>query len=762
MKQTGILLVVILLQLTAFSQNKSFVIKAVDFNTKKNLPYVNVGFEDIQNHKKYYTVTNQNGTAENICQSPCIVTLSMVGYKTLIDTVLPQTNKTFELNEDVFNLNQVVVTATRTKKTLKDAPVITQIISAKDISDRGITNVREVLEQDIPGLEFQRGGFGTDIKMQGLEAKNILILIDGERLAGENGNNIDYSRINPDNIEKIEIVKGASSALYGSQAMGGVINIITKKTRKRIEASISSQWTQKNETNYTTIAPDDPKYIYKDNLDLLNLNLNTSVGFNFNKISGRTDFNAKSYDAYLLYDKKTITKKFTNIDTVIYNAANPLPTGINGYKDYSINQKFNIALSDKIGVKLNGSYYNHNEYDFVPDNVFQKYIDYTYGGQIDYNPSDDLSIIASFHFDQYRKFDFYEKLNEKSLNYRNTFINPKLTASVKVLNKHLITGGGELFSNTLLTDKFSAEALIEKSNLTSIIFVQDDYNLSDKLNFIAGIRTDYHSEFGLHISPKLSAMYKMKHWTFRANYAKGFRSPSLKELYMDWDIAWFTIRGDENLKPETNNYFSASAEFTKSFINTSVTAYYNNLKNKIDGVWKENQTVYQYVNVSNAELSGIEVLAKIKLPLNFILGGAYSFLHDKRPQGDLVSSASPHSGNIKLMYNFLHNKYNLNITLLSTIIGAKDFYVTETIEYRGEKVDGIYPVHFDAYSIWKIAVSQKFMNGLTLTMGVDNIFNYTADIVNFNTSTTPGRRGFVSLKVDIDKLINNSVYNFNN
>jgi outer membrane receptor for ferrienterochelin and colicins len=753
MKQTGLLLIAIILQLSALSQTKKITIKVLDIKTQKYLPYANICFEDIKSHKKYYTVTNQNGIAENICKTPCVISISSVGYKILTDTLLPQTSKTFELYEDVFNLNQVVVTATRTKKILKDAPVITQIISEKDISDRGITNVREVLEQDIPGLEFQRGGFGTDIKMQGLEAKNILILIDGERLAGENANNIDYSRINPENIEKIEIVKGASSALYGSQAMGGVINIITKKSRKRFEASVSSQWTQKNETNYSTIAPDDPKYIYKDNLDLPNLNFNASVGFNFNKISGRTDFSAKSFDAYRLYDKKQITKEFTDIDTVIHDTLNPLPTGISGYEDYSINQKFNIRLNNKVKIKLNGSFYSHNEYDFVPDNVFQKYIDYNYGGKIIYNIKKDLTLTASFHYDSYKKYDFFEKLSEKELNYNNTIINPKLIFSGEISQNHLITGGGELFFNSLLSDKFLQNNLIEYSNITSVAFIQDDYNLSDKWNFIAGIRGDFHSEFGSHFSPKISAMYKLKTLIFRANYANGFRSPSLKELYMDWDIAWFTIKGDENLQPETNNYFSASVEFTKSFINTSATVYYNNLKNKIDGVWKENQTVYQYVNVSEAELSGVELLAKIKLPMNFMLGGGYSFLHDKRPQGDLVSSASPHSGNVKLIYNFSHTVYNLNIILLSTIIGAKDFYVTETIDYRGKKTEGMYPVHFDAYSICKIAVSQKFMNGIVLTAGIDNIFNYTADIVSFNTSTTPGRRGFISLKIDIDKLI---------
>ena len=389
------------------------VIKVVDKNTKELLPYVNICFESLDTKHKRYAITGTNGEVINPCNDTCVIAISFVGYKTKQDTLIANQSKTFFLETDIFNLDQVIVTATRTNKALKDAPVITQIISAKDISDRGITNVQDVLEQDIPGLEFQRGGFGSDIKMQGLEAKNILILVDGERMAGESGNNVDYSRLNTDNIERIEIVKGASSALYGSQAMGGVINIITKKSRKKLEVSAGGRWAQMNEVNYPDLQKDDEKYLSKSNLDLQNLNVNASVGFNIKHISGRTDFAAKSFDAYQLYDKVGITKEFTNVDTVITDALNPFPTGVNGYKDFSIQQKLEIPIGNKLDLELRGSYYNHDEYDFVPDNVYQNFEDYTYGGKLNYRISSKYNLMASYHYDNYRKFDYYEKLDEK-------------------------------------------------------------------------------------------------------------------------------------------------------------------------------------------------------------------------------------------------------------------------------------------------------------------------------------------------------------
>jgi outer membrane receptor for ferrienterochelin and colicins len=746
-----IILILSIIPFLVFAQGA--VIKVVDKDTKELLPFVNICFESLDSKQKEYAITSSNGTVVNPCHDTCVIAISFVGYKTLRDTLVANHSKTYFLSTDAFNLDQVVVTATRTEKALKDAPVITQVITAKDISDRGITNVQDVLSQDVPGLEFQRGGFGADIKMQGLEAKNILILIDGERMAGESGNNVDYSRLNTDNVERIEIVKGASSALYGSQAMGGVINIITKKSRKKFEVSAGARWTQINEVNYPDLKEDDDKYLSKSNLDLQNLNVNASVGFNLKHISGRTDFVAKSFDAYQLYDKVSITKEFINIDTVINDALNPFPTGVNGYKDYSIQQKLDIPISKKWDLQLKGSYYNHDEYDFVPDNVYQNFEDYSYGGKLNYKISSKYNLMASYHYDNYRKFDYYEKLGEKEVNYRNIFINPKLIGFAKIGKHHEMTGGFEYLSDALMSDKFAANSTEEKTNITSVFFAQDDIDIGKSWNFILGARVDNHTTFGTHFSPKVSGMYKKKSWAFRGNYAKGFRSPSLKELYMDWPIAWFTIRGDENLKPETNNYFSGSVEYTKGFINTSVTAYYNKLENKIDGIWQNGQTIYQYVNVSESELSGVEMMLQARILKHFLVSGAYNYLRDKRPQGELVSSASPHSGNIKLSYSFFRKKYRLNVNLSSNIIGAKDYQVSEMISYRGQQVEGIYPVHFDAYSIWRIAISQHFFNGINLTIGVDNIFDFTADVVSFNTSTSPGRRAFVSMKIQLDKLI---------
>ena len=746
-----IIIIGIIISINGLSQ--SVKLKLLDSETKQPVPYANICFEGLNKHNKLYTTSALDGSFTNNCKEPTVVAISFIGYKTIIDTLKVGEVKTFYFTPDVFNLDQVVVTATRTDKTLKNAPVITQVISAKQIESQGLTTVESVLENNIPGLDFQKVGFGTDINMQGLGSKNILILIDGERLAGENGNNVDYSRLNTNNIERIEIVKGASSALYGSQAMGGVINIITKKPRKKIEFSFGGKLTEMNQVNFHDTKITDDAYNYKHSLDLPNLNYNATFGFNLNKFSGKTSFVAKSSDAYKLQSSDTMFLYPKNADTVLIYSDG---ANINGFEDYTISQSFSYTPNKKIEANIRGSYYNHNEYDFEPDNKYQNYEDYAVSGNIKYKFNNDANIIVSMSRDEYRKYDYLEKLEEKQLNYNNIFLNPKLIGTFKMYEKHTITAGTEYLNESLLSDKFTYDTLTEKQVNTSVLFIQDDINFTDKINVIVGGRADYHSAFGLNISPKISAMYKYKNHAFRVNYAKGFRAPNLKELYMEWTMPalWFTIKGDENLQPETNNYVSLSTEYSKNNLNGSINVYKNWFKNKIEGEWHEHQTVYQYVNIASSELTGVELLLKYRLFKHFSFSGGYSYVHDKRSAEAQMSTISPHSGNIRFEYNLRKGIYYTNISLNGKITGAKNYEYSESIYYRGNEIDALYDVHYNAFSIWNLTISQQLFNATNIILGVNNIFDYKSPIVSSETSMTVGRRVFVSIQINVDNFFN--------
>jgi len=750
----GLIAIISILLINQFAFAQDALLKVYDKETKSPKPYANVCFEGVKTKSQYYSVTTLKGEAINVATEKSQIAISFVGYKTIIDTINPGESRIYYLQPDVFNMEQVVVTATRTEKALKDAPVITQVITAKQIESRGFETVQDILETDMPGIEFQRHGASNDINMQGIDARNVLILIDGERMAGETRGNVDYSRLNTNDIERIEIIKGASSALYGSQAMGAVINIITKTYRKKVYATVSTKYTGYNEINFPGLSKSDDEYSFKKNLDKPNFNISAVLGFNIKKISSKTNFVMKSTDAYQLYDCDSLTKDYINIDTIIYESLAEAPINIEGTQDYSVNQKFVYRFNEKLSIEANGTYYIHDKYDFVKDKKHDLYEDVSYGLKVIYQPSTNKSFIFSYYSDTYNKYNFLEKLDDKERNYSQQYKNPKITGNYRIGKKQMLTGGLEYLHESLLSDMYIYGEINEKQESNSTVFLQDDIKLNSKLNIITGIRGGYHTAYGSHFTPKLSVMYKWLPFTLRLNYAAGYRSPSLKELYMDWNhLGMFTIQGNENLQPETNNYFSGSVELSKSRFNTSLSIYKNYFNNKIEGQWSNDQTVFQYQNIEKSSLFGVDYLLKTKLSKSFILKGGYSYVNDKNLSGGVrLSSVSPHTANVQLEYRFTKDFYNLTANITGKNIGSKDFNVLDEIEYRGETTEAYYKVHYDGYSIWRLSVSQRFYNSANLVLGVDNLFDYSADMVTFNTSITPGRRYFISLNIEIEKL----------
>ena len=152
-------------------------------------------------------------------------------------------------------LETVVVTATRTPKLLKETPVVTRVITEADISRSGKPDIGALLEQQLPGVEFSIGmGQNTQINMSGFGGGGILFLLDGERMAGETLDNPDYSRLNLQNVERVEIVKGAASSLYGSSATGGVVNIISGRPKLGSHIKLNARYGTHNLHRYGALA----------------------------------------------------------------------------------------------------------------------------------------------------------------------------------------------------------------------------------------------------------------------------------------------------------------------------------------------------------------------------------------------------------------------------------------------------------------------------------------------------------------------------
>ncbi|MFV0472084.1 MAG: TonB-dependent receptor plug domain-containing protein [Paludibacteraceae bacterium] len=656
----------------------------------------------------------------------------------------------------LINLDEVVVTATRTNKTLKNTPVITQVITARQIEERGINDVKELLAQEVPGLSFQEVGFGTSIQLQGLDAKHILFLIDGERISGETGNNIDYSRINLSNIERIEIVKGASSAIYGSQAMGGVINIITKNARQKFDIQLGGRYGQTNQTNFRNNNPESSQYTFRKSVDRPNANGNITLGYSGNRLKTFTALQIKTTDAYQLYNTDSISKYYPALDTTIVERKTTTPFNISGLKDINFSQKINYRFTPKLDMSFKGTFYQMNKYDWVANNKYEQNEDYTLGAYANYRFDSLNTISISTFTDRYNRFDKYELLDGRDKIYSNNLLHSKLIFTSGSFTNQLITAGAEFLSENLTTDMFNSNALDTKRVWTAVMYAQDEWHVNKKLNLVAGLRADYHRQFNLKVTPKLSVLYRLFPFTFRFNYAMGYRSPTLKELYTDWNhLGMFWIYGNEALKPETNQYVSLSGEYVSEWLYGTITGYVNSFRNKIEGIWAADQTEYYYRNLSKAFLSGVDLTAKIKLYENLYFNGALNYLYAAPTDGVKLSAASPVSGNCRLEYKMnVRKNYKATVMLGSSFYGTKSYSVEDELNIGGVGQTVFYDVHVKPYSLWNIALTQQFYKSVRLTLGVDNLLDYSASIINFNTSTTPGRRWFVSIHTDIATLAN--------
>lgn len=654
-------------------------------------------------------------------------------------------DSTHYMKDAPIDLEQVVVTGTRTPKRLKDTPVLTQVITSKDIEERGLTDIKDLLQQEVPGLNFQEVGFGTDIDVQGLGAKHVLFLVDGERIAGENSGNIDYSRLALSGIDRIEIVKGASSALYGSQAMGGVINIITRKARKKVELTVGGKWSERYQRNYHDVNADDVFRVAKENVDKPNLDGNASLGLNLGRFTMNTSLNLRSVDGYQLYDKKGVTKFFPAYGITVEEPVSASPTSLAGYQDLNLRHKMGYRLADWVRLDVHFGYYTMDKYDFTFDNIHDNTEDFSYGASADFTISPTQSLTASFHADHYNRYDKFEKKDGRRLDYRNNILQPKLFYTNTSVEDMAISAGVEYFTESLYTDKYVANVYETKSQWYATAFVQDDWAVNDRLSLIAGLRGDYHKEYGANVTPKLSAMWKAQPFTVRLNYARGFRSPTLKELYMNWDhLGMFQIIGNKDLKPEKNHYVALSGEYASSWVNVSANLYGNWFTNKIEGVWANGETEYHYVNIGRSHLLGFEAAAKVRVDRHFSLNANYNYLYTSKSDGVRLSSSAPHSGTLRAEYNSRVKDWQTVVNLTGRMVGAKEYDVEDEIEVDGKTVSAYYRNHVSAYSIWDLAVTQYVARQWRLTLGVNNLFDYTSDHISFNTSTSCGRNAFIA------------------
>ena len=650
------------------------------------------------------------------------VKVSYVGYQTQTFVLKADERKgeqhVLRLQPDATALDQVVVTATRTPKALKDAPVVTRLITANDIKIADATNIQDLLTEQMPGLEF---GYAmnqeTSLNMNGFGGNAVLFLVDGERLAGETMDNVDYSRLNLDNVGRIEIVKGAASALYGANAVAGVINIISREN--------SEPWTANVNTRYNDF----------------NKEWRHGGSFSFN--AGK--WNSQTSIQRTTSDEVQLTSPFDTESNILH---------IYGGETFNVKERLTYKLSDKVKLIGRGGYFNRIS---KRSNYDDHYMDYSAGLKTVMNLSENDNLEISYGFDQYDKARYVNDERTHDHDYTNRQNTVRALYS-HIFGKNTLTVGADFLNDYLTTYQFADN---ESKNQNSCdAFAQFDYNPLQWLNIVASLRHDYFSASSQHATTgRLALMTKWKGFSIRANYAGGFRAPTLKEMYMNFDMAGMQmIYGNPDLKPEKSNNYNLALEHTGRVKNAgfftgqyslTLMGYYNKYDKRITtGDYKDYQpgagqpdVASRYCNEDGVEVSGIDFSAQYRSDMGLGVKLDYSYLHvGGRSVDSQFSQPRPHSATWRLDYDRqLCSFYRINAALSGRYLAAPDTKIEK---------------HDQAYQLWKFTLQQRFLDAINLNFTVDNLFDYTPEKYYWSSAMTTGRTFSVGLSVDIDRIVN--------
>ena len=637
---------------------------------------------------------------------------------------------------DSVELEPIVVTASHTPKALKDAPVVTRLITLHDIKITDATNIQDLLIQEIPGLEF---GFAmsqeTALHMSGFGGNAVLFLVDGERLSGETMDNTDYNRLNLDHVGRVEIVKGASSALYGSNAVGGVVNLISQENL--------SPWALNVNSRYNTFGHE-----WRNG---------ASFSFNTAKWNSQTSFQ------HTKIDPVDLPKRYSPEEIVaeLMKKAQGLPynedvlnddSNINrlyGQKTYNVKERLIWRATDQLTLTGRGGYFFRTS---ERDTYNYHFNAYSAGLKGRYAWDHGRHLELSYAYDQYDKANFtpdgtrthdHDYSNRQHVGhalYNHTF------------GKNTLIVGADYMHDYLTTYQFQDNTSHSQNNIDG--YAQFDWNITDQLNLVGSVRYDYFSASSNQaFTGRLAVVYKFPWMTFRANYASGFRAPTLKEMYMYFDMGnmGYMILGNPDLEPERSHNFNLAFERTNRIRNSGfLDGRYNftlmgycNIFDKrittIEGPEVHGMESAIYWNEDGVTVWGIDASIGHIWDCGLSLRFNYSWMKET---GHVYYSDFNQPRNHSMTWRLgYEHRFSRHYALDAALSGRN----------QGKPQSGRTDVD-QGYTIWKLMLQHHLWKGITLTTAIDNLFNYKPNGYYYNSPLTTGTSFSVGLSIDVDQL----------
>ena len=642
-----------------------------------------------------------------------------------------------------YNLNPIVVTGSGHHQRLKSTATPVHVLSAQEISEQGITTFDEALTRMMPQASMAPNSMGTFLRLNGLGNKYILILINGQKLSGDISNNVDLNRINMARVKRIEILDGAASSLYGSDAIGGVINIITDQPTSSV-CSVTN----------TTKVSGHGVLTESINLDIYKNGFGSYTSFTHDRADSYQNNNLEYVKGSDTETQQTIAPFFT------------------GYHSNIVGQKFTYAPNRHLALNAGMDYYykitNRPETreDITGGTDYEmryKGLRWNIGGIYKFTAKNSLQ--ANFTVDRFRYGKEYDVATKKYAvgDYVQSKKQRTMEGEMKAI-LGLVEGSTTILGANYRKDYLTATSGdIHQHAYTLAAYAQHEHRLLRDLTATVGLRFTHHETFGNQFSPKAVLMYAPGNFRFRATYSQGFRAPGLDEIY----YRYFSVNrgkaqiifGNPDLKAERSHYVSLNAEYRSDLLAVSVTGFLNRINDMVvrqdipvdgtslamlrqefpeitDDQAGKLERYSRYQNSDLGDVKGLQMNVSANLFQGFNLSANYVYTYARTKSDEewtMMERSIRHAATIAANYHHRWGHYSLHVNLNGKL-QSKTYYTTY------EDAPG--------FGMWNLHTVHTFLQP---SIGVDNIFDRVdcrIDSANRKYALyTPGRMLVVGLKV---------------
>lgn len=602
---------------------------------------------------------------------------------------------------------------THVKKALH--PVI--IITAETLEKRGVTRLDEALAL-LPSVRFNFDPIlGTQLKLRGISSSNVAVLIDGIPVIGRLDGAIDISQIPLNNVKQIEIIEGPLSTIYGNNAAGGVINIITNQSQaKKWSLNAGSQIESIGSQNYL--------------LDLGHQNKKWYLSAH-----GRYF----KYDKYSI-DSLRVIEKLTASDGTISTRSkypwNPkIQQGIGGTVKYRLDPENSISLKYDVNEEEISDYGGIKRPQFKPYaqddffNTLRQDIAVNYDGMLfnkvyieltsAYNRFNRQIDNKRFLFEE-NQYDSLNRISDTTL--FNTFFN-RLNISSRINESWEVTGGITYTNEAGKGGRIRSEDNTDEAAYSEWAAYGDvRYILKRNLSLSYSARFLTQNVFGNNLTNAVKLKYDLgKNWIFRASYAQGYRSPTLKELYIEFIDVNHNINGNPDLTPEKSNDMQLTVQYNyKRWLEVKLNGYQTYIKDKISLVQYDEQR-YDYQNVDKYDVYGAQLaIGGLVKELSWHLAGSLGYWNT-----EIGNNSAPSHGRILDMaasLNYMIKRIDVGTSINYRYTGAQPLYSLQDEVVIVSRVS--------ATDFLDCSLNRSFWKSrISVVAGCKNIFNTTSTFI---------------------------------